>query len=606
MKKRLASLIVLTMLATAVLAQREGCLWWGYHHADDVPESWLGVSKAAVYEAAIHVEGNAAPTEGGTISGVRLPFYDVEHIDSLTLWLTTTLGTEDLQSVYVGKPQKGWNVVSLPAAVAIPDTGLYVGYTFRVTELDGQSEHPLVMSSNISDGGLWLRVAEVKAYSEWFNTKRYGSLAMQLELSGPGVADNSVSVEAIQSNNVICQTADSLQVAVATYGTQAVGSLQYAYAFGDEQMTGTFELPAPMPRVWGAQDYFTVPLQAPTASGRMMLSYTLTGVNGAANQCQQNTASAEVLSLQRKAHRRTVMEEYTGTWCSACPRGFAGIARLKKMFPDDFIAVSVHILNGDPMDVYYDYYYVINTTQFPSCRFDRGAVTDPYDGDITDGHFHADRNFLAANAILAPADLSVSAQWTSDSLCSIESTTTFVYDDAACRYQLVYLMIEDSLRGPEGDHKWHQKNSFSDPSMAYYVEDDMQQYVQAEGLMIEDVAYNDVVISMSDVRGISGSLDGQQVAEVPMKHQYELQRTAVSQNRENIHIVCLLVDTKTKRVANAAICSVTTPASVASVAVAQQQTEQAFDLQGRRVDRSHKGLVIVRQADGSLRKQFIK
>ena len=43
--------------ATAALAQREGCLWWGYHHADDVPDSHLGVSKAAVYETAMRVSG---------------------------------------------------------------------------------------------------------------------------------------------------------------------------------------------------------------------------------------------------------------------------------------------------------------------------------------------------------------------------------------------------------------------------------------------------------------------------------------------------------------------------------------------------------------------
>ena len=90
----------------------------------------------------------------------------------------------------------------------------------------------------------------------------------------------------------------------------------------------------------------------------MPLTLTLTGVNGQPNVCADNQASTDVLSLHHKAHRRTVMEEYTGTWCSACPRGFAGIARLKQMYPDDFIAVSVHVLNGDPMDVYYDYFRI--------------------------------------------------------------------------------------------------------------------------------------------------------------------------------------------------------------------------------------------------------
>lgn len=54
---------LLFLFATAALAQQPGCLWWGYHHADDVPENFLGISKPLVYEAAIHVSGAEAPTQ---------------------------------------------------------------------------------------------------------------------------------------------------------------------------------------------------------------------------------------------------------------------------------------------------------------------------------------------------------------------------------------------------------------------------------------------------------------------------------------------------------------------------------------------------------------
>ena len=147
-------------------------------------------------------------------------------------------------------------------------------------------------------------------------------------------------------------------------------------------------------------------------------------------------------------------------------------------------------------------------------------------------------------------------------------------------------------------------NSFSDPSMAYYTEDDMQQYVNAEGTMLHGVKYNDVVTAMSDVRGIDGSLSGPQRAGVPMTHSYQLQLPAISQNKANIHIVALLIDKLTKRIANAAICPVVTPEAVQSVTVSQQQKEQRFDLQGRPAD-TQRGLLIVRQADGTVRKQFI-
>jgi hypothetical protein len=611
MTRRILSTLFITALTVAAFAQGGGSLWWGYHHDSDVPDNHLGLGMPVVYEAAIFVSGETAPTAGASIEAVRLPFTGTEHIDSVSVWFTNSLEKNERVvtiSIDLGKPVEGWNTVQVPypQRISIGDKGIYVGYTFHVTALDGQSERPLVMCDAINDGGLWLRVASVNGYQNWMNTRRYGSLAMQLQLTGGSLQACSASADAIRSYNVVHQTDDQLDLMLSNYGTEPVSSLQYSYAFGNETKTGSYTLAEPLTNVYGKQTFVTLPIQAPDATGRMPLSFTLTGVNGEPNACAANQAQTDVLSLHHKAHHRTVMEEYTGTWCSACPRGFAGIARLKKMYPDDFIAVSVHVLNGDPMDVYYDYYYVMNATQFPSCRFDRGALTDPYDGDITDGHFHADENFRQANRILAPADLKVEAWWTGDSVCAIRSTTDFAYDADECSYKMVYILIEDSLTGPDDDHSWHQKNSFTDPSMAYYVEDDMQQYVNAEGTMLHGVVYNDVVISMSDLRGIDGSLTGPQRVGQPMTHDYSLSLTPVSQNRRNAHIVALLIDSQTKLVANAAICDITTPDAIHnSQFIVHSSQSTVYDLQGRRIGNAQqKGLRIVRMADGTVRKQF--
>jgi len=604
MSRRLFCQLVLSLTTLAAFAQSEGSLWWGFHHGTDVPDSYLGVSKATTYEAAIHVDGTVAPLQGSVVKAVRLPFKDVTHISGVTLWLAASLDGEHLAEVSVASPAAGWNAVTLPEPVAIPEDGLFVGYTFTVTDLDGLSERPLVMCYDYSDGGLYLRVTDVAAYADWYNSKRYGSLAMQLELSGPSLPYSAVAVEAIQSANMVKQTDSQLQVMLTNYGTAAVNALRYTYVIGEETRTGSYEMSEPLPAVYGAQTTVTVPVVAPSLTGRLTASLTLDAVNGISNTQEQRQTTTQLLCLQYKPHRRTVMEEYTGTWCSMCPRGFAGIARLKLLYPDDFIAVSVHVLNGDPMDVYYDYYYVINTTQFPSCRFDRGAVTDPYDGDIPDGHFHADQNFKAANNVLAAADMTVKAEWQGDDVCDISTTVDFAYDAETCDYMLAYVMTEDGLRGPEGDHAWHQKNSF--PQLTYYVEDDMQRYVNATGSMIDDIAYNDVVIAMSDVRGIEGSLEGSQQVGVTKTHHWQLTRSAVSQNKDNIHVVALLIDKDTKRIANAAIAKVTQPAGIRTIDNSPLRIDNYYNLQGKRLATPERGLNIVRQADGSTQKVLIK
>lgn len=600
MKQHLLFVLLAILVPQTVFAQGEGSLWWGFHHGTYIPDTQLGVSKATTYETAIHLDGVASPLQGSVIQSVRLPFIDVTHITDVTLWFTTELGQQDVAAIPVTDLVAGWNVVRLTEPVAIPEGGLYVGYTFTVTELDGQSERPLVMCEDNSEGGFWLRVAEVRAYAKWTTTKRYGSLAMQLELTNPSFSAASVAVETISSDNMVMQTENHLKAVVTNYGTAMVNSLDYTYIIGGETRTGTCLLPEPLATVYGAKTSVTLPVTAPSATGRLEAVVRVDAANGISNQQAQSQATTSLLCLQFKPHHRTVMEEYTGTWCSMCPRGFAGIARLKQMFPDDFIAASVHVLNGDPMDVYYDYYYVIGTTQFPSCRFDRHEVTDPYDGDYPDGYFHADQNFLAANRILSPANLHVEAEWNADDVCNITSTADFAFDAENCDYTMVYLMTEDGLRGPEGDHAWHQKNSF--PQLPYYVEDDMQQYVNATGSMIDDIAYNDVVIAMSDVRGIEGSLDGSQQVGISKTHSFQLSRPAISQNKENIHVIALLIDKRTGLVANAAVTPVTTPAGVEAVRADGNTADRYYSLDGRILTVPQSGINIVRRADGTIRK----
>src|SRR5437868_4663852 len=50
-------------------------------------------------------------------------------------------------------------------------------------------------------------------------------------------------------------------------------------------------------------------------------------------------------------NRRILIEEYTGYWCGFCVRGALGIELLKKRFPGQVLAVSLHGGGqGEPME----------------------------------------------------------------------------------------------------------------------------------------------------------------------------------------------------------------------------------------------------------------
>ena len=74
--------------------------------------------------------------------------------------------------------------------------------------------------------------------------------------------------------------------------------------------------------------------------------------------------------------RKVVMEEATGTWCSSSPRGIEIIKRMKDLYPDNFIPISIHT-EFDPMDATKQYTsFFDNIMNIPYCHINRFSWHD--------------------------------------------------------------------------------------------------------------------------------------------------------------------------------------------------------------------------------------
>ena len=92
-------------------------------------------------------------------------------------------------------------------------------------------------------------------------------------------------------------------------------------------------------------------------------------------------------------------------------------------------------------------------------------------------------------------------------------------------------------------------------------------------------------------------------------HDYELRLTPVSQHRDNVKAVCLLIDAKTKRVVNAAISAIDATSGIRHLNSTAPEAEQHYDLLGRQTATaagSYGRLSIVRRPDGTVRKLLNK
>ena len=286
--------------------------------------------------------------------------------------------------------------------------------------------------------------------------------------------------------------------------------------------------------------------------------------------------------------RRSVIEEYTGTWCGNCPRGIVGLQRLEEEFGDRCIPIAVHTGTNEPMQIS-AYPELQPGTGIPACAIDRGEKLDPYKGSSNAYHYGIGNDFAARLAEPTEAGLELTAQWNDDYQWDVRftATTTFSIDSPTAPYRLAFVLLEDGMTG-EGRY-WAQVNYFSteagyDDSKTY-LDDDMKSWREAP-YNVTDVIYNHVPVNTLGIKqGIQGSIQAPIAAFVPQTYTNTVTtlNVKVIQDKSRLSAVALLLNTETGRIVNAAKASILpyNTDAISSIRVSQQQPSMYFDLLGR-------------------------
>lgn len=253
---------------------------------------------------------------------------------------------------------------------------------------------------------------------------------------------------------------------------------------------------------------------------------------------------------------RPIIEEYTGTWCGWCIRGIVGMELLRETLGEDFIGVAYH--NGDPMQIMNEYGYPNSIGGFPSAYLDRTYDVDAYYGFTsgTPGAIVDAVQQLAA--IETVGDLEVTAQWTSEekTAISVDVSSFFSIDKDNAKYALEVMMAADDLHGTASG--WKQKNFYN--GLSSYINDPRLGPWVTQPATVSGLHFNDVLVYTSF--RISGSLPTTIVAYEDYDYNYtfklsDLQRPNLAQqNKDNLRIVVLIVDTSNGKVVNANKCTI--------------------------------------------------
>lgn len=262
-------------------------------------------------------------------------------------------------------------------------------------------------------------------------------------------------------------------------------------------------------------------------------------INGKPDEIKANSTAEVAIVMPAATHypRKVVMEEGTGTWCGWCVRGIETIERMKKEYPDNFIAIGVHY--GDQMEGAINYDKLLaRFDSYPNSFINRTKQMDPSYWEVKEFVENNKENGdakITAKAFFATAD---------SSAVKVETESVFGFSDPnTSDYRVAFVVVEDQV-GP------YVQNNFYSDATAPHTDDLMDEWIHKDAQV--NMLFNDVARGIySDYHGNAKSFTIPITEGETYNYQYTFTLPKNIQNKKNIHIITLLLDNKNGEILNA-------------------------------------------------------
>lgn len=292
-----------------------------------------------------------------------------------------------------------------------------------------------------------------------------------------------------------------------------------------------------------------------------------------------------------------MLEEFTGTWCGWCTRGFYALEALNELYGDAVVLAAYH--DSDPMQVTSE--LPVEIDGFPSSTLNRKGVEDPYYGRAGSG-FGMKHEVYKSMEAYAPADIQVNAYWgnVDKTEIKVESCATFLEDKKDAGYTIGYLLINNGLSGDTKE--WLQSNYFAGKSE--YAGTDLE-VLTTWPSKVKGLVFNDVVVDVDGMMGVPNSLPSDISFNQPYASEfsYDIALNEVIQNKEMLYVAAFIINPDgTILNANKAKVSGSSAANAFEAEVKEESAEY-YTLSGARVNNPEKGVFVKlsRMSDGSFR-----
>lgn len=555
----------------------------------------FGWGKMETYDVATRIDN--ASLVGKKVVALRFPLNpDTQHATDFKVWLTRELTVASsavkpditiADAEYMKGEGRMWVEGRLTTPFVI-DGPLYAGYSLTMTEADKLADsYPVLIIDRPTEAGCWIHTTRSYRKFADFGESDKVTTALQLVLDDETVPAAAANITPVaQDVYVGCEDPSPVSFHLYNNGRDDIRSIDVTVTGTDtatgEVVTSTtrnYQLAQVLPGGHiGRSALISFMLEPSELQGDFRMTNTVVAVNGEPNLDPVPSTEAKLHVIPFAPHRRPLVEEYTGTWCGYCPRGYVGMEHMKEIYGDEFVGIAYH--NRDKMEIMQEFPSQVDT--YPLAWMDRVIMTDAYFGN-TAIPFGVQNTWLERCTEPTDANIDVNATLSADGKSLVvTSTTRFVRDisQASSKYRVAYFMTADGFTE-------YQTNNF-DPSHAGSLGSDMERFLQGDQRVL--LTFYDVVVATGNLKGETGSIPSTVKAGREYTHKYTFQLA----NAKNLggqrlmtngitpNAVVALINVETGEVVNSAKMSYSCITGIETVlAPHADDSASTYDLYGR-------------------------
>lgn len=303
---------MLCCIATRMAAQSTVSV--GYCAGEATDKGSISTEGKAWVSGAIYLPPDMlAPYKGNAITQLRAAMATKVNVDSLVLWVRTSLSGENMAEAVITtkttpKLAKGWNEATLSSPLQLPTgQGLYIGMSYHQKAAAAALS---VVGSQI-DNACWVQLGKD---AKWQDMSSAGILSIEAVVEGTNVPQHDLGLAAAMANTHDDASLTKMQVTVVNNGQLPVTgfTLQTRYEQGTETYSQHFDTRL----AWGEKAVveYQIPNLSTVTYGDIMVS--LASIDDGEDETATNNSIKAKFALVKKI----LIEDFTTEPCGNCPR----------------------------------------------------------------------------------------------------------------------------------------------------------------------------------------------------------------------------------------------------------------------------------------------